>query len=112
MAKVAKLVTLVVMTRVVVDDNENAADKAAELAVNKIRNDYANYIIQDNVDEIEDDIECPYGSLPTDCTCTNLIDGKRYVMGYSQAENANMVVYADSYEEAEELFENGVYVLE
>lgn len=66
MAKVAKLVTLVVMTRVVVDDNENAADKAAELAVNKIREDYTNYIIQDNVAEIEDDIECPYGTFDND----------------------------------------------
>lgn len=63
MAKVAKLVTLVVMTRVIVEDNENADDKAAELAVDKIRNDYANYIIQDNVVEIEDDLECPYGTL-------------------------------------------------
>lgn len=66
MSKVAKLVTLVVMTRVVVENDENAADKAAELAVNKIRDDYANYIIQDNVGEIDDDIECPYGSLPDD----------------------------------------------
>jgi hypothetical protein len=54
------------MTRVVVDDNENAADKAAELAVNKIREDYTNYIIQDNVAEIEDDIECPYGTFDND----------------------------------------------
>ena len=45
MAKVAKLVTLVIMTRVIVEDNENADNKAAELAVDEIRNDYANYII-------------------------------------------------------------------
>ena len=63
MAKKAVLVTLVVTTRVVVEDNEHAGDKAAELAVEKIRADYQNYIIQDNVGEIEDDIECPYGTM-------------------------------------------------
>lgn len=66
MAKVAKLVTLVIMTRVIVEDNENADNKAAELAVDEIRNDYANYIIQDNVEEIEDDLECPYGTFEND----------------------------------------------
>lgn len=63
MAKKALLVTLVVTTRVVVEDNEHSGDKAAELAVEKIRADYQNYIIQDNVGEIEDDIECPYGTM-------------------------------------------------
>ena len=36
----------------------------------------------------------------------------RYVMGWSQADCAYMVVYAVSLEEAEEIFENGEYLLE
>ena len=37
---------------------------------------------------------------------------KRYVMAWSQAACAWMVVYASCLEEAEELFENGEYVIE
>ena len=36
----------------------------------------------------------------------------RYVMGYSQAEDADMVVYADTMEDAEEKFEDGLFVYE
>ena len=36
----------------------------------------------------------------------------KYVMGYSQADGCNMIVYADSYEEAEEKYENGEFSLE
>ena len=36
----------------------------------------------------------------------------RYVMGYSEAEDADMVVYADTIEEAKEKFEQGLYVFE
>lgn len=37
---------------------------------------------------------------------------ERYKMGWSQADNAWMVVYAQCLEEAEEKFEDGEYVLE
>ena len=36
----------------------------------------------------------------------------RYVMGYSQAENMDLVVYADTYEEAEEKWEDGYFLSE
>lgn len=36
----------------------------------------------------------------------------RYEMSYSQADCGWMVVYASSYEEAKEMFENGDYVIE
>ena len=36
----------------------------------------------------------------------------RYVMGYSQADGCNIIVFADSREEAEAKFENGDFVLE
>lgn len=36
----------------------------------------------------------------------------KYVMSYSQADGCNLIVYADSYEEAEEKYENGEYSLE
>lgn len=37
---------------------------------------------------------------------------ERYVMGWSQADNGWMVVYADDYEEAEAKFENGEFTIE
>ena len=41
------------------------------------------------------------------------MDGKnRYVMSYSQAHNMDLVVYADSYEEAEEKWEDGFFLEE
>ena len=36
----------------------------------------------------------------------------RYVMCYSQADQANLVCYAESLEDAEAMFENGNYTLE
>lgn len=40
------------------------------------------------------------------------VKNNRYVMGYSEADSGIMVVYASSVEEAEELFENGEFVVE
>ena len=40
------------------------------------------------------------------------VKDNRYVMGYSQAERGNMVVYAPTYEEANALFEQGDYCIE
>ena len=37
---------------------------------------------------------------------------KKYIMGWSQAEGCDMVVYADSLEDAKFYFEAGEYVLE
>ena len=37
---------------------------------------------------------------------------ERYVMGWSQADNGWMVVYADDLEEAEAKFENGEFTIE
>ena len=34
----------------------------------------------------------------------------RYVMGYSESEDADMIVYADSIEEAEQKLEKGLFV--
>lgn len=36
----------------------------------------------------------------------------RYIMSYSQAYRCNIIVYADSYEEAQEKFENGDFEFE
>ena len=36
----------------------------------------------------------------------------RYVMSWSQATDQEMVVYAATLEDAEEMFENGIYELE
>ena len=37
---------------------------------------------------------------------------ERYVMGYSQADGCNIIVFADSQEEAEVKYENGEFTLE
>ena len=37
---------------------------------------------------------------------------ERYVMGYSQADGCNIIVFADSLEEAEVKYENGEFTLE
>lgn len=58
MAKVAKLVLVSLMTRVIVDDTD---DEAAVLSatrprlIRKINTD-----LEDNIESIEDDTECPY----------------------------------------------------
>lgn len=59
MAKVAKLVRVSLMTRVVVDENdseETILEAAKSQLVDKVMND-----LGDNVEEIEDDEEMPYG---------------------------------------------------
>ena len=40
------------------------------------------------------------------------VKDNRYVMGYSQAEQSDMIVYAPTYEEALAKFENGEYITE
>ena len=40
------------------------------------------------------------------------VKDNRYVMGYSQAEQSDMIVYAHTYEEALAKFENGEYITE
>ena len=40
------------------------------------------------------------------------VKDNRYVMGYSQAEHSDMIVYAPTYEEALARFENGEYITE
>lgn len=65
MGKVAKLVTVTLTTRVVVDTNatdEQIAEAAAPNLIAKIRNDE----VLDNMDEPVEDTTMPFGSLKTD----------------------------------------------
>jgi hypothetical protein len=64
MAKVAKLVSVHLMVRIVVDDTatEEQIFKAARPKL--IEAFYEDGMA--NLDEIKDDTECPYGSLPND----------------------------------------------
>lgn len=69
MAKVAKLVCLSLMTRVIVEDNlteEEELDAIAEqvrtACIDKIKND----AIGDHLESIELDEECPFGTFDTD----------------------------------------------
>ena len=69
--KKAVLVTFSVKTRVVIDvttkDNEDFADEeylnAALVAREKILQDPSGYLCMENVEEIIEDTECPYGSI-------------------------------------------------
>ena len=69
MAKVAKLVCVSLMTRVIVDDNLSEEEELAEIAeqvrkqcVDKIKNDG----IGDHLESIEPDEECPFGTFDSD----------------------------------------------
>lgn len=62
--KVAKLVYVSLMTRVVVDENatdEEILEKCKVHFIDKIENE-----IFDHLESIEDDEECPYGTIKSD----------------------------------------------
>lgn len=61
MGKVAKLVCVSLMTRVIVDENASEAD-ILELAGVKLAEKIQNELTE-NLESIEDDIECPYDPL-------------------------------------------------
>lgn len=61
--KKAKIVTMTLQTRVVINESampEVEEEEAIQKALENIINNPDGYICYDNVDTIEDDIECPY----------------------------------------------------
>ena len=58
MSKVAKLVTITMKTRILVDENASESD-IIELASIKM-SEKIQYEFNENLESIEDDIECPY----------------------------------------------------
>lgn len=63
MSKVAKLVSFVITTRVIVEEDqtlENMEDEAIEKGINNILSDPEGYLTYDCTEKIEDDYECPY----------------------------------------------------
>lgn len=69
--KKAFLVDIYVRTRIISDipeeePNEKTMDEIAQKAIEKILKSPSEYIITDNVMEIEDDLECPYGTFKED----------------------------------------------
>jgi len=76
--KVAKLVHVTLLTRVIVDETatrEETLSKAKKGLQTQLDHD-----LSDNVESIEDDKECPFGTLPTDT------DPIQYTDGISKAE--------------------------
>ena len=78
MAKKAYLVTFSVRTRVVVDvpeeledtevwDDDRLLNPVVNTAADKIVRNAGEYIYAENVDTIEEDLECPAGTFSTDC---------------------------------------------
>ena len=64
--KRAYLVEVSIMTRVVVECRGDKIDEEAEasrLAIGKISANPLDYLCEDNVAEIREDFECPYGTL-------------------------------------------------
>jgi len=64
MARVAKLVTISLMTRVIVDENavdEQIVEAAKSKFIEKIKNEAL-----ENLDDIVDDTECPFGTFYKD----------------------------------------------
>ncbi len=63
--KVAKLVSVSLMTRVIVE--EDATDEQImEVAIPRLSNNLFNDGILDNVEDIKDDTECPFGAFDKD----------------------------------------------
>jgi len=69
MAKIAKLVAVSLMTRVIVDENlsedellEEAMKQARPQFIDKIANDG----LGDHLESIEEDTECPFGTFDSD----------------------------------------------
>jgi hypothetical protein len=66
MAKVAKLVYVSLATRVIVDEDateEQILEAAKHLFIDKVQTE-----LGDNIEDIVDDEECPFGTLITDQT--------------------------------------------
>ena len=67
--KIAKLVTVEITTRVLVDANpmpECEEEDAMTKAIDKIKRNINDMVCWDNVTEIADDKECPYGTFKDD----------------------------------------------
>lgn len=63
--KKAYLVEVTIITRVVADktidkDTDDGFSKLGEMAIKKIKDDVNGYLCLNNVDEIYEDIDCPY----------------------------------------------------
>lgn len=65
MSKVAKLVYFSLMTRVVVDENATE-DDIIKASYPNIQAKIDNRELGDNLEEIDDDLECPFGTFDTD----------------------------------------------
>lgn len=70
MAKKAYLVVTTLVTRVVVDEDLENKDNWNEL-VSKVESNITervnNHEVEENIDDVLEDTECPYGSINGDC---------------------------------------------
>ena len=72
MKKVAKLVSFTLQTRVIV--NENATDEdIISMSYPNIRKKLDNQELGENLEEIVDDKECPFGTLESDDPCVEVV---------------------------------------
>ena len=70
MEKIAYLVNFAITTRVVVDDDADDRDIARtaieKLTTAMVEDGIGSYLCIDNLGEIEEDTECPYGTFEED----------------------------------------------
>lgn len=93
MKKVAKLVCVSLMTRIVVDENateEQMMELARPQLIEKLQEDG----LLDHVESIEDDEECPFGTFVDDVNKMELI-GEDIFLSDDTDENYPVRVFAD-----------------
>jgi hypothetical protein len=78
MAKVAKLITFSLTTRVIVDENATDEEIAAK-ALSGIRAKIDNNELVENIESIEEDTTLPYGSLIQDASECPVCNRDKYV---------------------------------
>jgi hypothetical protein len=110
MAKVAKLITISLMTRVVVDENatdEQIIEVAKPKLIEKIRSE-----AMENLEEIVDDAECPCGTFYTDTVekfYQPQINDEGTIVGHEDEEIFSFEVWA-SKEKLLEQFPNCIVI--
>jgi hypothetical protein len=118
MNKVAKLIEVSLMVRVIVDENATE-EQIIAASYDKFQDKLDNRELGDNLVSIEDDTECPFGSFDSDnendvITNSMVKNAKHYLFAHSDEEIREMVRKIYEYEDENEIIDyiDGVDVWE
>jgi hypothetical protein len=92
MAKVAKLITFSLTTRIVVDENATEEEMIAA-SYSKIQDKIDNRELGDNLVEVEDDEEMPFGTANDDVYYQPKIDENGCIVGHENDSIFSFEVY-------------------